>query len=103
VKYYAVADSDITDPVAEYVAEVTQLVERHGGRCLTRTPNTEKTEGKRQLPQICLIIKWPSSESGDAFYASDDYKPYLKRLRLGTGSEFVIVAGEDVNGLACLR
>jgi uncharacterized protein (DUF1330 family) len=105
VKHYAVAEIDITDSdwVAEYVAEVTQLVERHGGRYLARTPKAEKIEGWRRLPQIFVIIEWPSRESPDAFDASHGYKPYLERRRLGARSEFVIVAGEDVNGLARAR
>ena len=39
MKHYAVAELEITDPawVADYVANVTPMVERRGGRYLART------------------------------------------------------------------
>lgn len=102
MKYYAVAEIDITDTdwVAEYVASVTELVERHGGRYLARTPNVEKIEGEREPSQILLIIEWPSKAAAQAFYASGEYGPYLEGRRTGARSEFVLVAGEDINGVA---
>ena len=102
MKYYAVAEIDITKPnwIAAYVEHTTKLVEQHGGRYLARTPNFEKIEGDRPLPQIYLIIEWPSKEAAQAFYTSDEYKPHLDSRRNGSTGEFVLVAGEDVNGVA---
>jgi uncharacterized protein (DUF1330 family) len=102
MKYYGVAEIELTntDWVPEYVANVTELVERHGGRYLARTPKVEKVEGERRPPQIFLIIEWPSKEAAQAFYASDEYRPYLERRKSGARNEFVLVAGEDVNGVA---
>ncbi len=39
MKYYAVAEVEVTDPawVRDYIADVTAMVERHGGRYLART------------------------------------------------------------------
>jgi uncharacterized protein (DUF1330 family) len=60
----------------------------------------EKVEGERTPPQTFLIIEWPSKEAADAFYESEEYKPY-RELRLGGArNEFVLVAGEDVTGQA---
>jgi uncharacterized protein (DUF1330 family) len=58
MRYYAVAQLDVTDPswVRDYVSEVTPMVERRGGRYLARSA--------------------------------------------GARSEFLLVAGEDVNGVA---
>jgi len=44
MKYYAVAEIDITDRnwVGDYVKNVTRLVERAGGRYLARTSRIEK-------------------------------------------------------------
>ena len=43
MKCYAVAELDVTDPrwVADYVANVTAIVERCGGRYLARTARIE--------------------------------------------------------------
>lgn len=60
MKYYAVAEIDITDPswIRDYVANVTAMVERHGGRYLARTAKIEQIEGDR-APQGFLLIEWP--------------------------------------------
>ena len=102
MRYYAVAEIDITDPswVQSYVESVTDLVEAHGGRYLARTPRIEKVEGERPAPQIYLIIEWPSKEAADAFYESEEYAPHRRGRELGSRSEFALVAGEDVNGRA---
>ncbi len=102
MKYYAIAQINITDPawVPEYVRNTTRLVEQHGGRYLARTPNYEKLEGERTPPpQNYLIIQWPSKDAAKAFYNSDEYKPHLASRRNGSG-EFVLVAGENVTGVA---
>jgi uncharacterized protein (DUF1330 family) len=102
MNYFSVAEIDIIDRgwVAAYVKDVTPLVERFGGRYLARTSNIEKVEGRRKPPQIFLIIEWPSKEAATAFYESDEYRPYRDGRMAGAASEFVLVAGEDVNKLA---
>jgi uncharacterized protein (DUF1330 family) len=102
VKYYAVAEIDVTDPgwVRDYVANVTPLVERHGGRYLARTPKVELLEGDRDLPQTFLIIEWPSKEAAESFYQSEEYRPYRERRQHGAENHFLLVAGEDVMGTA---
>jgi len=102
MKYYAVAQIDINDPswVRAYVEHTTELVERHGGRYLARTSNVERIEGQGALRHIYLIIEWPSKEVAQAFYASEAYRPYLESRRGGSTGEFMLVAGEDINGIA---
>ena len=102
MKYYAVAELDVIDPdwVREYVANVTGMVERHGGRYLARSTRIEKLEGERQPPQVLLVIEWPSKQHANAFYDSEEYAPYRQSRRSGARNQFFLVAGEDVNGLA---
>jgi uncharacterized protein (DUF1330 family) len=102
MKHYAFAEINVTDPrwVPAYVEHTTKLVEQHGGRYLARTPNCEKIEGQRPPSQIYLIIEWPSKEAAHTFYNSDEYKPHLASRRNGSTGEFVLIAGEDVNGVA---
>ncbi len=104
MKYYAVAELDVTDPgwVADYVADVTPMVERRGGRYLARTAQIERLEGERERerPQVLLIIEWPSREAANDFYESDEYRGYREARRAGTRNEFVLIAGDDVNGVA---
>jgi uncharacterized protein (DUF1330 family) len=102
MRYYAVARLDVTDPgwVHGYVASVTGMVERHGGRYLARTARIEQVEGERTPPQVMLLIEWPSKEAADAFYESEEYRPHREARRSGAENEFLLVAGEDINGVA---
>jgi uncharacterized protein (DUF1330 family) len=102
VKYYSVAEMEITDRswVAEYVKNVTKMVEQRGGRYLARTSKVEKVEGERKLPQVFLIIEWPSQEAAKAFYESEEYRPYREARIAGAKNEFLLVAGEDVTKTA---
>jgi uncharacterized protein (DUF1330 family) len=102
MKYYCVAEFDITDPgwVPAYVRNVTRLVEKHGGRYLARTSNIEKLEGERQAPKFFLIIEWPSRDAALAFYNSDEYGTYRQQRMDGARSELLLVAGEDISKAA---
>jgi len=102
VKYYAVAELDVTDPgwVSDYVADVTPMVERRGGRYLARTMQIERIEGERTPPQVLLLIEWPSRQAADEFYESEEYRRYREARRAGARNQFLLVAGDDVNGVA---
>ncbi|HEV8487578.1 MAG TPA: DUF1330 domain-containing protein [Blastocatellia bacterium] len=102
MKYYAVAEIDVIDRswVLEYVKNVTGLVEAYGGRYLARTSQIEKLEGDRRIPQIFLIIEWPSRHAAIDFYESEEYRPYRQSRLQGSKNEFVLVAGEDINKAA---
>lgn len=102
MKHYAVAELDVTDTgwVREYVAKVTPIVERRGGRYLTRTSQIHKLEGERTPAQVFLIIEWPTIEAAEEFYESEEYRPYREARRSGARNEFVLVAGEDINKVA---
>jgi uncharacterized protein (DUF1330 family) len=102
LKYYAVVEMEITDPswVESYVANVTPLVERHGGRYLARTNKVEKLEGERARPQIVTIAEWPSKEAADAFYYSEEYRPYREARAAGSKTDLLVIAGNDVTGRA---
>jgi uncharacterized protein (DUF1330 family) len=104
MKHYTVAEIDITDPgwIREYVEHTTRLVERHGGRYLARTGRCERVEGERTPPQVYVLIEWPSKQAADAFYNSEEYRPYLDSRRAGSEGQFVLIAGEDVNGVASM-
>lgn len=102
MKYYVVAEIDITNPswVPEYVKNVTELIEQRGGRYLARTSHIETLEGERKVPQLIVIIEWPSKEVAENFYRSDEYRPYLQNRLNGAQNELVLVAGEDITKTA---
>jgi uncharacterized protein (DUF1330 family) len=102
MKYYAIAEMDITDQswVPAYVKNVTRMVEARGGRFLARTARIDKLEGTRKPPQIFLIVEWPSKEIAQSFYESDEYRPYREARLAGSVSQMLFVAGEDLTKLA---
>jgi uncharacterized protein (DUF1330 family) len=102
MKHYTVAELSVTERgwARDYVANVTPMVERYGGRYLARTTSFEKLEGEREPAQVLLIIEWPDADAVRRFYESDEYRPYRESRLAGSLGEFVLVAGEDVNGVA---
>ena len=102
MKYYAMVEIDITDQswVADYVKNVTPMLERHGGRYLARTSKIERMEGDRKLPQVVVLVEFPSKEAAERFYGSDEYRPYLQSRKAGGKNEFLLFAGEDMTGAA---
>jgi uncharacterized protein (DUF1330 family) len=102
MKYYSVAEIDVIDQqwVASYAQNVTGMVERRGGRYLARTSHAEKWEGERKLPQVFLLVEWPSREVAQLFYESDEYQSYLRDRLAGSHSEMVLLPGEDTARVA---
>jgi uncharacterized protein (DUF1330 family) len=98
MKYYSVAEIEVTNQswIPTYVENVTRLVEQGGGRYLARTSKIEKLEGERKVPQIFVIIEWPSKDVAKAFYECDEYRPYRHSRIEGATNEFLLVAGEDM-------
>ena len=102
MRYYAIVEIDITDQswVADYVKNVTPMLERHGGRYLARTSKIERIEGDRKLPQVVVLVEFPSKEAAERFYGSGEYRPYLELRKAGGKNEFLLFAGEDMAGAA---
>jgi uncharacterized protein (DUF1330 family) len=102
MNYYTIGEITITDQswVRDYVQNVTPMVERHGGRYLSRTGRIERLEGERTPAQIVLLVEWPSREAALNFYESEEYRPYRERRLSGAKNEFLLVAGEDMTGAA---
>lgn len=97
MKCYTVAELEITDRtwVRDYVRHVTRMVGAAGGRYLARTSRFRKVEGTRPLPQVVLLIEWPSQEAALAFYESAEYRPYRHQRLEGAASEMLLVDGVD--------
>lgn len=102
MKHYVVGEIDVTDPgwVASYVAAVTPMIERRGGRYLARTSNVERIEGDRPVARVMVLVEWPSREAAMAFYESEEYRPYREARIAGAINELTVIAGEDVTGAA---
>lgn len=98
MKHYVIGELKISDDswVADYTKGVTALIEQHGGRYLARTSAVEKLEGDREVPDILVIIEFPSREAARAVYSSGQYAPYLKARQAGAATQLVLLPAEDV-------
>ena len=98
MKYYAVASINFKNNewVADYLQKVTPMVERVRGKYLARTRSLELVEGNGPAPETLLIIEFPSKESAETFYHSDEYQPFKQARQNGSEGDFFLVAGQDI-------
>ena len=98
MKCYAIGEIEVTDPswVPAYLKDVTRMVEARGGRYLARTSKIMQLEGEHKPAQVGVVIEWPSREAAQAFYESEEYRPYLKSRLAGARNHMLLVAGEDI-------
>jgi len=97
MKYYAVAEVNVTNLhwVGSYLAHVTQVVERHGGKYLARTSSIDQVEGTGSVHQTAVILEFPSREAAYGFYNSPKYTPLREARKAGFFGKLYFVAGED--------
>ena len=98
---YLIADETITDETAfdEYKRQVLPLLERHGGRFLSRGGTVTVLEsGSGWMPDRMVIIEFPDMAALTAWYDSSDYAP-VKDIRLGSArSSLVALDAGSVSG-----
>jgi len=100
MKYYVIAETNFTTQewTSEYVEKVTAMVESCGGKYLARTSDIELLEGAAEVPQLSVLIEFPSKEAAESFYNSEQYQPFLKIRQSGSNGKFFLVAGKDDTG-----
>lgn len=97
---YLIADIKVTDDgwVPEYAANVHKLVEKHGGRYLSRSGNIETLEGAPKDSTLIAILEFPSRDALNAFAADPEYAPYGKARQAGSVSNFHAIDDTDIAG-----
>ena len=92
---YVIVRTNVSDPapMAEYRAAVPALIEKHGGRYISRGAPLERFEGNDELTDAVVIIEFPSAEHAKAWHADPDYAPYIELRQSGAHSEMILVAG----------
>ena len=77
---------------AEYAAQAAPMVERYGGRYLSRGGAVEVLEGEWQ-PNRLVLIEWDSLEAAKRWYESQEYKAIADIRRRCAETELVLVEG----------
>ena len=97
---YLIADIKVTDEswVPDYAANVHKLVEKHGGRYLSRSGNIQTIEGADKECTLIAILEFPTREALDGFAADPEYVPYGKSRQAGSVSNFHVIDDTDIAG-----
>jgi uncharacterized protein (DUF1330 family) len=97
---YLIAEIKVTNDswVPEYAANVHLLVERHGGKYLSRSGNIETMEGKDKDSTLIALLEFPTREALDGFVADPDYAPHGKARQAGSVSNFHVIDDTDIAG-----
>ena len=97
---YLIADIKITDDgwVPEYASNVHNLVEKHGGRYLSRSGNIETLEGEAKDSTLIAILEFPNRAALDSFTTDPGYAPYGQARQSGSVSNFHVIDDTDIAG-----
>jgi uncharacterized protein (DUF1330 family) len=87
---YLIAEHLITDPVRfeEYRSQVAPMIERYGGRYLTRGGSHRVLDGEWH-PTRAVIVEFPDMAALMAWYESPDYRPLIA-LRRSAGQDVIL-------------
>ena len=87
---YLIAEHLIVDTgrFEEYRSKVAPMIERYGGRYLTRGGSHEVLDGEWK-PTRVVIIEFPDMAAIKAWYRSPEYQP-LVALRRGAATDVLI-------------
>ena len=97
---YLIADIKVTDDgwIPEYAANVHKLVEKHGGRYLSRSGNIETLEGEAKESTLIAILEFPTRAALDGFATDPEYAPYGQARQAGSVSNFRVIDDTAIAG-----
>ena len=92
---YAIGQLTMRDPswLAEYGPKTAALVEKHGGKYLVRGGAMERLEGEGGLPNVMVVLEFPTLEQARAWYHDPEYAPMIKLRQAGSDLDFILVDG----------
>lgn len=91
---YFIVNLDVKDRerFERYRAEVSAVIEKHGGRYLVRGGELYPVEGDLGLKRL-VVLGFPSMEAARGFYASPEYAPLLRLRQESAASDIALVEG----------
>jgi uncharacterized protein (DUF1330 family) len=94
VSAYWIGEHRVTDEVkfAEYLRQAIPMIERHGGRYLTRAGSHEVLEGAWR-PNRVVIIEFPDMAAIKAWYGSSEYRPLIALRKSAAEDVLIVVDG----------
>jgi len=92
---YWIGEHAITDPATfdEYLRQVIPMIERFGGRYLTRVGAHQVLDGNWD-PNRVVIVEFPDMAAIRAFYTSPEYQPLIALRRSAARDVIIAVDGK---------
>lgn len=96
---YLIADETITDAETfeDYKRAVLPLIERHGGRFLSRGGDVKVLEDGGWAPGRMVIIEFPNMAALSDWYNSADYAP-IRDIRLRSATSTLVALDSGTAG-----
>ena len=97
---FLIGDIKVTDDswVPDYASNVHNIVEKHGGKYLSRSGNISTLEGEEQDSTLIAIIEFPTREALDSFVSDPEYAPFGQARQAGSVSNFQVIDDTDIVG-----
>ena len=91
---YYIGEHKISDAALfdEYLAKVVPMIEKFGGRYLTKAGSHEILEGDWR-PNRVVIIEFPDTASIKAWYTAPDYQPLIALRRRAATDVMMMLEG----------
>ncbi len=92
---YWIGEHVIASPAKfdEYLRQVVPMIERHGGRYLTRAGSHEVLEGNWR-PNRVAVIEFPDMAALKTFYRSAEYQPLIALRQSAATDVLIAVEGK---------
>lgn len=78
-----------------YLAPVGEIIEKHGGKYLSRTADHQQLEGEEFPAALRIVLEWPSTQDALSFENDPDYAPFLEQRLTGSTSYHFVLDGKD--------
>src|SRR5210317_2032355 len=97
---YVIADIKVTDDswIPDYASKVHKIVEKHGGKYLSRTSNVVTVEGEALDTSMVALLEFPSMEAVQGFAGDPDYAPHAAARQAGSVSRLHVIDDVDAAG-----
>ena len=97
---FLIAEIKVTDDswVADYATNVHPIVDKHGGKYLSRSGNVTVLEGEDRGNTLIAILQFPDAAAVAAFATDPDYAPYGKARQAGGINSFQMIDDTDIAG-----
>ena len=97
---FLIADIKVTDDgwIPEYAGNVHKIVEKHGGKYLSRSGNISTLEGAEKDSTLIAILEFPTRAALDSFVSDPEYAPYGQARQAGSVSNFHVIDDTDIAG-----